>query len=111
MAKKKFIDTEDGVNVVCDDNANSLVVDSMLFVDNEEGCLSTVEDTVTLAKDKSATESTHPEVIPAKAMDFLKRHTDVQAVYIDKIGGVFSTDTPKVFVKGAVLYQNPYYKH
>lgn len=48
--------------------------------------------------------------IPSKALDYLKRHPEMESAYIDKLGGVFASTTPKVFVKGAVLYQNPYHK-
>lgn len=50
------------------------------------------------------------DVIPALALGYLKRHAEVKEVYIDKLGGVFSANTPKVFLKDAVLYQNPFYK-
>lgn len=50
------------------------------------------------------------DVIPALALGYLKRHAEVREVYIDKLGGVFSANTPKVFLKDAVLYQNPFYK-
>lgn len=53
---------------------------------------------------------TSQDEIPAFALDYLKRHTELQKVYIDKLGGVFSSSTPKVFLKDAVLYQNPFYK-
>jgi hypothetical protein len=48
--------------------------------------------------------------IPDKAKAYLKRHTEVKEVYIDKLGGVYPSDTPTVFVKNATLYQNPYFK-
>jgi hypothetical protein len=48
--------------------------------------------------------------IPDKAKAYLKRHTEVKEIYIDKLGGVYPSDTPKVFVKNATLYQNPYFK-
>ena len=56
---------------------------------------------------KSAVDLT---AIPMQAIDYLKRHTEVDAVYIDKFGGLFPKNTPKVFVKDAILYQNPYFK-
>lgn len=54
--------------------------------------------------------STDLEKIPAQAVEYLKRHTEIDALYIDKFGGMFPKDTLKVFVKDATLYQNPYYK-
>lgn len=55
-------------------------------------------------------EKVTADKIPQQALEYLKRHEDVKEVYIDKLGGVFHSDTPKVFVKDAVLYQNPYFK-
>lgn len=48
--------------------------------------------------------------IPNEVLAYLKRHTEEKEVYIDKLGGVFSAKTPKVFLKGALLYQNPFFK-
>lgn len=48
--------------------------------------------------------------IPDSVLAYLKRHTEIHKVYIDKLGGVFSENTSKVFLKDAVLYQNPFYK-
>lgn len=48
--------------------------------------------------------------LPAQALDYLKRHTEVDAIYIDKFGGMFPKDTPQVFAKNAMLYHNPYFK-
>lgn len=48
--------------------------------------------------------------IPPQAVDYLKRHPEVDAIYIDKFGGMFSKNTPQVFAKDAVLYHNPYFK-
>lgn len=50
------------------------------------------------------------KAIPDFALSYLKRHTEIKEVYIDKLGGVFTSDTPKVFLKDAVLYHNPFYK-
>lgn len=62
-------------------------------------------EAVTKSETKNATDD-----IPAKALAYLKRHPEDKEVYIDRYGGVFSANTPKVFVKDAVLYQNPYFK-
>lgn len=48
-----------------------------------------------------------PQGLTAEAIDYFKRHPKVDAVYIDKFGGVFPKHTCKVFVKDAILYQNP----
>lgn len=56
------------------------------------------------------TEPVETPEIPAKALAYLKRHPEDKEVYIDRLGGVFPANTPKVFVKGAVLYHNPYFK-
>lgn len=50
------------------------------------------------------------DAIPEHVLAYLKRHTEEKEVYIDKLGGVFSANTPKVFLKDAVLYQNPFFK-
>lgn len=63
-----------------------------------------------LEKDGVETEKEPQDAIPAIALAYLKRHAEVKEVYIDKLGGVFSASTPKVFLKDAVLYQNPFYK-
>ena len=49
-------------------------------------------------------------ILPVQAVDYLKRHPEVDALYIDKFGGMFPKDTLKVFVKDAILYNNPYFK-
>lgn len=48
--------------------------------------------------------------VPDDVLAYLKRHPEEEVVYIDKLGGVFSAKTPKAFLKGAVLYQNPFFK-
>ena len=50
------------------------------------------------------------EDLPKKVLAYLKRHEEVKAAYIDKLGGVFDVNTPPVFIKDAILYQNPYFK-
>lgn len=50
------------------------------------------------------------DALPVQAVEYLKRHSEVDAIYIDKFGGMFPKDTPEVFVKDAILYQNPYFK-
>lgn len=50
------------------------------------------------------------DAIPAFALNYLKRHAEIKEAYVDKLGGVFSANTPKVFLKDATLYQNPFYK-
>lgn len=59
---------------------------------------------------KEAVPAANLDTLPLQAVDYLKRHSEVDAVYIDKFGGIFSKHTAKVFVKDAVLYQNPYFK-
>ena len=62
-------------------------------------------------KNESADVVVKPQdKIPDTALDYLKRHAEVKKVYIDKLGGVFSANTPKIFLKDATLYQNPFYK-
>lgn len=63
-------------------------------------------------KDEIITETTgeSQDDIPPFALNYLKRHVEIKEAYIDKLGGVFPTDTPKAFLNDAVLYQNPFYK-
>lgn len=61
------------------------------------------------AETKSETKNASAD-IPAKALAYLKRHSEDKEVYIDRYGGVFLANTPKVLIKDAVLYQNPYFK-
>lgn len=61
-------------------------------------------------EDKYEASAKPQDDIPEHALAYLKNHTEEKAVYFDKFGGVFSADTPKVFLKDAVLYQNPFYK-
>lgn len=67
-----------------------------------------VEDSATEEKDEASAKS--QDDIPEYVLVYLKNHTEEKAVYFDKLGGVFSADTPKVFLKDAVLYQNPFCK-
>lgn len=67
-----------------------------------------VEDSAKEEKDEASAKS--QDDIPEYVLAYLKNHTEEKAVYFDKLGGVFSADTPKVFLKYAVLYQNPFCK-
>ncbi len=48
--------------------------------------------------------------LSAQADCYFKCHPEVDAIYIDKFGGMFPKNYPKVFVKDAILYQNPHFK-
>lgn len=50
------------------------------------------------------------DTIPSHVLAYFEHHTEEKEVYIDKLGGMFSSNTPKVFLKDAVLYQNPFFK-
>lgn len=67
-----------------------------------------VEDSAKEEQDEASAKS--QDDIPEHVLAYLKNHTEEKAVYFDKLGGVFSADTPKVFLKDAVLYQNPFCK-
>lgn len=67
-----------------------------------------IEDSI--KKDEDEVSDKSQADIPEHVLAYLKNHTEEKAVYFDKLGGVFSADTPKVFLKGAVLYQNPFCK-
>lgn len=43
-------------------------------------------------------------------LEVLKSFPANESLYVDKHGGVFTTDTPKSIRGGAVLYKNPFYK-
>lgn len=130
MAKKKTIEATDTVvesgNVqeveIQKDNTESVETDTKKDETSTEDTVqdakpeTDVESTdaykeeVETGKEKSETIVTAQDEISAFALDYLKRHTEIQKVYIDKLGGVFSASTSKVFLKDAVLYQNPFYK-
>lgn len=48
--------------------------------------------------------------LPDYAEKLLKLYPHYDALYIDKLGGVYPKDAQPEFVQGAILYQNPYYK-
>ena len=75
-------------------------------MDHEDLGDKTTED----LKEEVAPRTQDFSAIPPQAVDYLKRHPEVDAIYIDKFGGMFSKNTPKVFAKDAVLYHNPYFK-
>nr|DAU89521.1 MAG TPA: hypothetical protein [Caudoviricetes sp.] len=124
MAKKK--QTEEAVPVVEPGNEqevetqkeNAEVVETEAKPDAPEIVDSAQENKLenegdNLEKENEGVETaakSQEDVIPALALGYLKRHAEVKEVYIDKLGGVFSANTPKVFLKDAVLYQNPFYK-
>lgn len=68
------------------------------------------EEESEVAKDGKALPEQDFSAIPPQAVDYLKRHPEVDALYIDKFGGMFPKDTPQVFAPDAVLYHNPYFK-
>lgn len=105
MAKKKTIEAPENVAPEIEPTEAPVVetpVDSAPEAEPEEAPAPVVEAPKAPAADFSA--------LPVQAVEYLKRHTEVDAIYIDKFGGMFPKDTPKVFVKDAILYQNPYFK-
>lgn len=123
MAKKK--QTEEAVPVVEPGNEQDVETQKEnAEVVETEAKPETPEVEEPAQENKSENEGDNPEkenegvetavksqdVIPALALGYLKRHAEVKEVYIDKLGGVFSANTPKVFLKDAILYQNPFYK-
>lgn len=94
MAKKRTIETPENVASEKGSPENSVAEDTEYTAE--------VIDEQETAADFSA--------LPVQAVDYLKRHTEVDAIYIDKLGGTFHKDTPKVLVMDAILYQNPYFK-
>lgn len=122
MAKKKTV--EGAEPVVEQPNAPEAQIENIEAKKTEEAEVETAkEETETVQveqptddnkseeKGDSATVATESQnVIPDYALDYFKRHPEEKQVYIDKLGGVFSANTLKVFLKDAVLYQNPFYK-
>ncbi len=45
--------------------------------------------------------------VPAEVLAYFQNNPDEKAVYFDKTGGMYTASTPKVFLKDAILYQNP----
>lgn len=113
MAKKKTIEAPENVAPEIESTEAPIVE----ATETEEP----VEPTPEEVKEPVAEETPAPveapkapaadlSALPVQAVEYLKRHTEVDAIYIDKFGGMFPKDTPRVFVKGAILYQNPYFK-
>lgn len=122
MAKKK---TVEGAEPVAEQpNAPEAQNENIEATKTEEAEVETAKEETEAAQTEQPADDNKPEekddsatiaiesqdVIPAYALDYFKRHTEEEKVYIDKLGGVFSANTPKVFLKDAVLYQNPFYK-
>lgn len=115
MAKKKNADASDHQKLQEQEqllnNSNS-DPEELAEAKSEEQENNTNKDTadVDAAEHTDTNRVASKENIPNFVMDFLKRHDEMKEVYVDKLGGVFTVDTPKVFLKDAVLYQNPFYK-
>ena len=73
----------------------------------EPGEVDIEQQTTSVNKDTSVVSSSIE--LPKEAVAYFNRHHDVKAAYIDKQGGVFTENTPEIFIKDAVLYQNPYF--
>lgn len=48
--------------------------------------------------------------IPENAKKVMKLYPDMEQIYIDPQGGIFTTNTPEHVRGGAILYKNPYFK-
>lgn len=70
------------------------------------------EDTSTSKKgtQKQQTEKQSDEKIDDQTDGILKSFSGYDSIYIDKQGGVFTSDTPKSIRGTATLYKNPHYK-
>lgn len=49
--------------------------------------------------------------IPDNVDKLLKLYPSYESLYVDDKGGVYPVDAQPNLVVGAILYQNPYYKH
>ena len=107
MVKKKSNDKAKEVEQALEANTNvnepELVVESKVPAENKSEAEAATNTKLETAK--TAAE------LPTNVREYLQRHPEVEKVYIDQLGGVFSANTPVVLVKDAVLYQNPYFKH
>lgn len=83
------------------------VVEETAKVDSEDKAPEVEADNTPVS---DAVPIEEPQKLTAEAIDYFKRHPKVDAVYIDKFGGVFPKHICKTFVKDAILYQNPNFK-
>lgn len=67
------------------------------------------EAEATKIKENKPQAKKEPVELPKDVLEYFKRCPDVKEAYFDKLGGIFSTSTPKTLLKDAVLYQNPEY--
>lgn len=83
----------------------------------------TEPDTTVETPQQEVPATTTPASTPAKGekkpvaeepdsytLDVLKSFPTNESLYVDKHGGAFTADTPKLIRGNAVLYKNPFYK-
>lgn len=98
MAKKKTPEVVEGCAIeAVTENSETYIMDS------EEQTNGFTAETAPTETSQVVIDS--PEA--SEAMAYFKRHPNVDAVYINKLGGVFTKNTCSAFLKGAVLYNNP----
>lgn len=68
------------------------------------------EDAEVEEPQKVETEEVATEEVPEWSKRLMANFANLPELYITKTGGVFTKNTPKSLLKGAVLYKNPYYK-
>lgn len=49
--------------------------------------------------------------IPEIAVEFLKRHPELEEVYLDSKGSAYNANTPSALVGNSILYRNPYFNN
>lgn len=101
MAKKKIKEevAEEAVIATENDDATPVTLDTPTEVSENKP-----------VKAESQTKQ-NPEEIPAQVLGYLKRHPELEGVYVDARGGKYPMGINQVFVKDASLYHNPYFKH
>ncbi len=95
MAKLKTAASEEAAEQIKDANIETTETQSVEEPASEEAVSATTENTT----------------IPEHADKILKKYPNYAKLVIDSQGGVYTEDSQHLAKGGAILYQNPYYKH
>lgn len=74
------------------------------------GSSETTPDTEETPPESTDTQPTPPDTISEFAGRLLQVFRGYDKLYIDRLGGTYTADTPPVFCTDATLYTNPYHK-
>ncbi|BFK46638.1 hypothetical protein [Alistipes sp. i18-0019-D1] len=69
-----------------------------------------VPETEETTPEGTPTPPTSPDTVPEYAGRLLQVFRGYDKLYIDRLGGTYTADTPPVFCTDATLYTNPYHK-